>query len=341
MSDPVEGYILHTYGPDRFIRHAVASVLTLRRYDRERPVALYCPRSHRALLERHGLDTLFQVLDVLPEPNRSIVGFKHRLHEFMPFDRNLFLDSDMIWCRDPDPLWTQFGTYSFTATGLERSDFFFGGPKGIGVVADVLLDRRRRTMRRFGLTHLPRVQAGMIYASDHQVARTVCETAESFLDRRSETHFRSRLSEGRSEESCEWSIAMAMSRLRLPVFPWFQGFNSPQLDFIEGLTTYDANFEQVACRYYSDRFVYSLRGLSNFVVRDFLISAFTRIPGHGDHIDVTPFVLHFGWLRHKKPFFEFSTRVWEHLGQTRRVELLGDVDTWNGSTVEDPSAVEG
>src|SRR5690625_3687729 len=137
----------------------------------------------------------------------------------MPFERCLFLDADMIWCRDPEPLWQMLGAYTFTATGLARADFFFGGPKGIGVVWDVLLDRRRKTLERFNITHLPRVQAGMIYAGDQETCRAVCEASRGFLAQRGDTHFRSRLDEGRSEESCEWSMAMAMSRFELPVLP--------------------------------------------------------------------------------------------------------------------------
>lgn len=310
MSVPVEGYVLHTYGPDRFLRHAVASVISLRRYDTKRPVALFCPKSHQIILEKFGLDQLFQDILLLPRENRSVVGFKHHLHEFMVYDRCLFLDSDMVWCRDPDPLWAQLSAFPFTATGLDRADFFFGGPKGLGVIGDVLFDRRRRTMHRFGLTSLPRVQAGMIYCQDKEYAQIVSDTATYFLDRHAETHFRSRLKEGRSEESCEWSLAMAMSRLRLPVFPWFQGHNSPQLDFVQGLTEYDENFEEVNCRYYADRFVYSLRGLRNKPLREFLIGLFSRLPGRGDFYDVTPYVLHFGWLHHKQPFFDFASRVW-------------------------------
>jgi hypothetical protein len=321
MPAPVEGYVLHTYGPERYVRHAVASVTTLRRHDANRPVALYCPPAHRRTLERHGLDHLFQVIADLPEAHRSIVGFKHHLHRFMPFDRSLYVDSDMVWCRDPDPLWQQLAGYPFTATGLERSDFFFGGPKGAGVLLDVLLHRRRRTMRRFEITHLPRVQAGMIYSRDPTLTQRVCETSAAFLDRRDESHFRSRLNEGRSEESCEWSMAVAMSRLKLPVHPWYQGHNSPQLDFVEGLTRYDPDFEQVTCRYYSDRFVYSIRGLHHARLRDALIALFAALPGRGDYMDVTPFVLHFGWLHHKQPFYEFSDRTWTALTTTQRPAL--------------------
>jgi hypothetical protein len=104
-----------------------------------------------------------------------------------------------------------------------------------------------------------------------------------------------------------------MSHLRLPVFPWFQGFNSPQLDFIEGMSTYDADFEEVACRYYTDRFVYALRGLSNTPLRNFLIRLFSILPGRGDHMDVTPFALHFGWLIHKAPFYAYADRTWTRL----------------------------
>lgn len=306
----MEGYVYHTYGPDKYVRHAVASVITLRRYDAVRPVALYCPEPHREALAAAGLEDVFSVILPLPEANRSITGFKHNLHRFMPFQRCLFLDADMVWCRDPESLWSHLQPYGFTATGHERADFFFGGPKGLSVLMDVAADRRRRTMRRFGLTHLPRVQAGMIYSGDPTLAGEVSELAAEYLTRRDETHFRSRLHEGRSEESCEWSMAMAMSRLALPVYPWFQGLNSPQLDFIEGLTTFDQDFRNVTCRYYCDRFVYSLRGVANDRLRRLALSLFSGLPGRGDFIDVTPFVLHFGWLRHKQPFHDLSERIW-------------------------------
>lgn len=339
MSKPVEGYVLHSYGPDRYVQHVVASVMTLRRHDEERPVALYCSRNHWDLLARHGLDTLFAHIEVLPEAHRSIVGFKHHLHRFMPFDRCLYVDADMVWCRNPDPLWTQLSAFPFTATGLERSDFFFGGPKGAGVAVDYLLDRRRRTMRRFGLSYLPRVQAGMIYCQDARVARDVCETAADFLARRHETHFRSRLHEGRAEESCEWSLAMAMSRLKLPIFPWLQGLNSPQLDFIEGLTSYDSEFEHVVCRYYAGRFVYSLRGLANPALRDRLIRFFAALPGQGDYADVTPYVLHFGWLHHKKPFFDYSERTWNRLTNRQADTVELEVPLYQNGVTTDTSAV--
>ena len=313
MSVIEEGYVYHTYGPDRYVRDAVASVLTLRRYDADRPVALYCPPSHVEALRRYNVDTLFQYIGELPESHRSIIGFKHHLYKFLPFERSLFVDSDMVWCRNPDPLWVQLSAFPFTATGLERADFFFGGPKGAAIVFDYLLDRRRKTMRAFDLHHLPRVQAGMIYSQDAQVTRSVCEMASSFLERRSQTHFRSRLNEGRKEESCEWSLAMAMSNLKLHVFPWFQGFNSPQLDFIEGLTEYDPEFEEVTCRYYTDRFVYMLRGLTNSALRSTLINICSRFPGRGDFIKVTPYVLHFGWLHHKQPFKDYSARTWKKI----------------------------
>ncbi len=318
MSSPTEGYVLHAYGPERYLRHAVACVVTLRRHDPKRPVALYCTRSHRESLEQNGLDGLFQFVEDLPDDRCSIVGFKHHLHEFMPFDQCLFVDADVVWCRDPQPLWQQLQAYSFTATGMERADFFFGGPKGWQVIFDVLLNRRRRTMAHFGLTHLPRVQAGMIYASDPELTRQVCELASEYLDRREETHFQSRLNEGRSEESCEWSLAMAMSRLDLQIIPWHQGRMSPQLDFIESLTEYDPEFRDVTCRYFTDRFVYSIRGIRNDAVRNSLIKLFSLVPGRGDYQLFRPIALHFGWLHHKAPFHAFSEQVWTN--RTRRIE---------------------
>ncbi len=306
-----EGYVLHIYGSEKYVHHAVASVVTLRRHDQTRPVALYATDDQIALLNETGLDALFSVLLPLPEEHRSIVGFKHHLYRFRPFDRCLYVDADMVWCRNPDALWRQFSAFDFTATGLERADFFFGGPKGFSIVAHVLMDRRRRTMKRFDTTYLPRVQAGMIYSADEDLTRAVCTEAAVLLSRRSETHFASRLAEGRNEETCEWSLALAMSRMNLPICNWFQGQNTPQMDFVESYVHHDENFTSVECLYYVDRVVHGFRGLKNQVTRKILTAIFTAFPGKGDYMWVTPFVLHFGWLHHKQPFFDLAERIWD------------------------------
>ena len=325
----VEGYVLHTYGKEKYLRHAVASVLTLRRYDTRRPVALYADREQITMLRRLGLDSLFGVLEELPAQHQSIVGFKHHLDSFRPFERNLYVDSDIVWCRDPDPLWRRLATFEFTATGLHKADFWFGGPKGFGILIDRLLDRRRRTMRRFGLTYLPRVQAGMIYTASEERTKEAMTAARDFLERRQDTHFRSRLDEGRSEESCEWSLAMAMSYLDLPIFDWFQGQDSPQLDFIEGFVEHDREFTSVRCRHYADDFVHGLRGLPALGVRDALVRFFARFPGRGDYMWVTPFALHFGWIHHKEPFYELADRLW-----FRELDRLGHGGDGEQASVE-------
>jgi hypothetical protein len=313
MSSPREGYVFHSYGPDRYVKHAVASVHTLRRHDPDRPVALFCPEAHRALLERRGLTSTFDVIDELPPAHQSIVGFKHHLHRFKVFDRSLFVDADMIWCRDPDPLWQQFAAFPFTATGLQNADHFFGGPKGLGVLLDVLFRRQKRTLSRFGLTSLPRVQAGMIYAEDDLVTREVGEQAAEFLAQSDRTHFRSRLEEGRSEETCEWSLAMAMRELNLHVFPWLQGRNSPQLDYIGAFVDHDPDFREVTYRFYTSSFVYSLRGLPSEALLNALLSVAERLPRMGEYVEFTPYVLHFGWLHQKAPFHDFAERAWAAL----------------------------
>jgi hypothetical protein len=319
---PTEGYVLHCYGDNAYARHAVASVSTLRRYDTTRPVALYCPPKHQSYLADAGVDALFERIEPLPEAHRSIVGFKHHIDRFMPYDRCLFVDTDMVWCRHPNPLWQQLKAFPFTATGRMRADFFFGGPKGLGVLLEVLLNRRDRTLQEFGLSYLPRVQAGMLYAQDRAVTETFCTTAQHFLAQEDATHFRSRLNEGRSEESCEWSMAMAMSELDLHVFSWMQGHNTPQLDFIDGLTTYDPDFEHVVCDYYTFPFVHDLRGIPNAFIRDLLIALLTRLPGMGDRMRITPFVLHFGWLHEKEPFHTFAERAWKRLSRTSKPSLF-------------------
>lgn len=316
----LQGYIYSSFGDLKYLKHAVTSVITLRRYDKKRPVALFCTEEHRDHLRKHNLEGIFDQVSPLKSEHASIVGFKHNLHHYMPFACNLFLDSDIIWCKSPERLWSSLTAHPVTVTGTQMSDNFFGAPKHVGVIKDILFKNRQRTLDRFGLTYLSRVQTGMIYAEDRQLVRKLCETAATFLSRIGETHFQSRLLEsGRDEESCEWSLAMAMSKLDIPVYPWLQGQTSPQLDFIDSYTSYDDGFYNVECLYYSDTFVYNLRGLKTGWLRKFLISLFSVIPGKGDHLKVTPYCLHFGWYHQKRPFLEFSDKVWDSLTEGKDV----------------------
>lgn len=320
-----EGYVYATYGHPKYLKHAVASVVSLRRYDDERPVALVCEEKHKNILEEHDLSQIFDVIHTIPSDRASIVGFKHNIHDYMFFEKNIYLDSDIIWCKDPDLLWQSFEPYSFTITGTQVSDNFFGGPKHVGILGDILFRRRQRTLKHFGLSYLSRVQTGIIYARDYGLTKKVCELAQKMLDRKHETHFRSRtLEQGRSEESCEWSMAMAMSKLDVPVYPWLQGHTSPQLDYISDLTSHDVDFEYVVCTYYCDQFVYNLRGLKSKWFRNLIIKFFSLLPGKGDYLRTTPYCLHFGWYHQKQPFFEFAERTWNQLREGASITHLSE-----------------
>jgi len=309
-----EGYVYVSYGHTKYLKHTLASVSTLRRHDKTRPIALLCSQKQKDLLLDKGLDWYFTVIKVIPEEHCSIVGFKHNVYQYMFFDKNLYLDSDIVWCKDPSPLWQSLSIFDFTITGNLISDNFFGSAKGFGVFKDIFLGRRKRTLKKFGLTYLSRVQSGVMFAQDYSVTKKVCQLASEMLNRKSETHFRSRkMEQGRSEESCEWSLAMAMSKLNIPVYPWLQGHNSPQLDYISDLTEHDDQFEYVTCKYYNNDFVYGLRGLKTIYLRKILIRLFSIIPGKGDFLVTTPYCLHFGWLHEKQPFYSFSENVWRNI----------------------------
>lgn len=309
-----EGYVYVSYGHPKYLEHVIASVVTLRRYDTERPIALVCTEKHQEILQKNNLDNLFTHISILPNEHASIVGFKHNVHEYMFFNKNLYLDSDIVWCKNPDTLWQAFAPYDFTITGNLTSDSFFGSAKSVGVLKDVILGKRKKTLKRFGLTYLSRVQSGVMYAKDHELTKKICELAGEMLDRKHETHFKSRKMEaGRTMESCEWSLAMAMSKLNIPIYPWLKGHNSPQLDFISDLTDHDDDFQYVKCTYYCDDFMYSFRGLKSNRIRRGLIKFYSIFPGKGDFLLTTPYCLHFGWFHEKQPFYDFSDRVWESL----------------------------
>ncbi len=324
-----EGYVYVSYGHPKYLKHTIASVVSLRRHDKKRPVALACSDKQRKILEEKGLEGLFDVIHPLPEEHASIVGFKHNVHHYLFFEKNIFLDSDIVWCKNPNSLWKSLSPFDFTITGNLISDSFFGAAKGVGVLKDVFFGRRRKTLKKFGLTYLSRVQSGMIYAADYEQTKKVCQLAGEMLSRKNETHFRSRkMEQGRTEESCEWSLAMAMSKLNNPIYPWLQGHNSPQLDYIDDLTEHDEDFQYVRCKYFSHDFVYSFRGLKSSGIRNTLIKMAGLFPGLNDYLMVTPYCLHFGWYHQKTPFYTFAEKVWykfESEGVPERLNYTDEV----------------
>ena len=110
---------------------------------------------------------------------------------------------------------------------------------------------------------------------------------------------------------------MAMSKLNVPVYPWLQGHNSPQLDYIEDLTEHDDQFQYVKCKYYNHEFVYSLRGLKSSFLRNTIIKASGIMPGMTDYLLTTPYCIHFGWYHEKIPFYKFAESSWLKLVANR------------------------
>ena len=108
---------------------------------------------------------------------------------------------------------------------------------------------------------------------------------------------------------------MAMADLKIKVYPWFNGHESPQLDYIDAFTVHDDDFRDVECLYYTNKTVYNFRGFPVRWIRKLMIGLYSLFPGKGDYLYVTPYCLHFGWYHQKEPFYEFSERVWEQLHQ--------------------------
>jgi len=307
-----EGYVFSSYGKEKYLKSAFVSASTIRRYDKGRPIALICSSEHAKRIDDWGLNEFFDRIEILHEDHQSIVGFKHNLHFYMPFGYNIYLDSDMIWCRDPDSLWHALKPFGYTITGQESADIYYGAPKNAKVFLDLLLRRRQRTLKKFDLPHLYRVQTGIMYAADKDLTQKVNELASNYLKQKAETHFVSRTTEtGRSLESCEWSLGMAMSKLKLFVYPWFHGYESPQLDYIYGMVDHDREFKDVSVQYYCNPFIQGLRGLKTAALRKTMLSIFSLLPRSLDHMWVTPYVLHFGWKHQKKHYFDFADHQWE------------------------------
>src|SRR5690625_4919520 len=85
-----------------YLKHVISNIVTLRRYDQSRPVALYCSENHLDLIQQSGLEHYFQALNILPEEKRAVIGFMHNIYKFMPFEENWLLDSDILLFSTPD-----------------------------------------------------------------------------------------------------------------------------------------------------------------------------------------------------------------------------------------------
>lgn len=83
-----EGYVYNSFGHPRYLKHAVASVHSLRRYDDSRPVALVCQKEHRSYLEERDLTDIFDIIHIMEPHRASIVGFKHNIHDYLFFDES-------------------------------------------------------------------------------------------------------------------------------------------------------------------------------------------------------------------------------------------------------------
>lgn len=301
-----QGYLYVTWGKPEYLKHSLASLITLRRHDSSRPIAIATDEVLASYIETNNI-TVFDKVVILKPEHRSIVGFKHNFHEYLVYDKTLYLDSDIVWCRNPDTLWKMFAAYEYTITGNFNSDFFFGARKDFLILKDILTGARKKTLRNLGQTYIGRVQSGLMYAENADLARKVGEQASKFINRRAETHFQNRANEhGRNEDSCEWSLALAMAALEVPVMPWIQGINSPQLDFIEDFVEYNKDFTEVTYKLYTHSFTYYMRGIRSRLLWDMLFGLANWIPKTGEYIAFTPFCLHFGWYHQKQPFFDLT-----------------------------------
>ena len=321
-----EGYVFAVFGDNKYLKHVLASITTLRRYDTQRPVALLCEPHHFDLLKKYELDQYIDFIRLLDKAHTSITGFKHNTHQYLLFKNTIFLDSDILVCKNPDPLWKMLKAHPYTITGRLVADHFFGAPKSMSVLKDIIMRRRKSTLKRFGLTYLNRIQSGLIFCSDYEMTEKVNKLAQNYLSYHTDTHFKSRTMEiGRSEESCEWSLAMAMAKLEIPVFPWQFGHMSTQLDYFQQTTHHDPDFKYVRCLKYNSEFVDNMKALRVKFVRAILMWFFSWVLGKYDYMYTTPYFLHFGWYHQKEPLNEFAERNWLDLinkGESELSQLL-------------------
>ena len=139
------------------------------------------------------------------------------------FDQQIYLDSDILWCKHPNVLWKAFEPHNICAIGHPKAGGTFGYCYGKEYISNILLFKRKRTLRKFNLKGIPRISAIAIFSKNRDITASACQQARWFFTQKHLTHFNG----GKNiridnEESCEWSMAMAWAKFHLSVIKFVQ-----------------------------------------------------------------------------------------------------------------------
>ena len=83
---------------------------------------------------------------------------------------------------------------------------------------------------------------------------------------------------------------------------------------------HDDDFNSVSCHHFNHSLANRLRELPVPRIRNALLWLYCSLPGKSDYMMMTPFVLHFGWLKYKNVFNDMAERLWDNAVTERSLE---------------------
>lgn len=109
--------ILTCAAPNDYLK-AIGLALSVRISNPGVPIAIACSPKLRPFVEPH--------FDVVVDEASDIRGFEHKVHldRYTPFKATMFFDSDVLVFKPVEPYLESWGTQSFRACGVYRSDGF-------------------------------------------------------------------------------------------------------------------------------------------------------------------------------------------------------------------------
>ncbi len=149
-----EGFITIAYGAKEYIRMARAMALSYRRFNSSRPFAVVTDEGNIK-----NLSPYFDI--VIPLKSEYGKGVVQKLHMdlYAPFEKNVFIDSDCLFYKDPELVWQSYNQGDFTMRGWR---YLTGYTEYEQKDPYLFLDDVAATLRKRNLTRFPHFNSGVM-----------------------------------------------------------------------------------------------------------------------------------------------------------------------------------
>jgi len=199
------GFLTIAYGASKYIRMGKALARSVKHYNAHIPLAVVTDSADREL------HALFDIIIPFNSGFGSGVKQKLFLDYYTPFEETIFIDSDCLVYRDPEPLWEMHKRHNI--------GFAIKGWGYLGIDDEhYSVHNLKKYLCAFGVAKIGAFNSGLFYFNSSRQATAVFETARSICNHNNELK-----SFKNSNLNDEPVFAMAMELNQIECIPWDNG----------------------------------------------------------------------------------------------------------------------